>query len=56
VEDNYLLGQLWPYLVVLFEAPSTLKYVGFNSHEQQQLIRKSPHWNALRDFAWSPTT
>jgi hypothetical protein len=35
VEDNYLLEELWPYLVGLFEAPSTLKYVVFNPHMQQ---------------------
>jgi hypothetical protein len=46
VEDNYLLEQLWPFLVGLSKAPNTLKYVGFNPHGHQQLTRKSPHWNA----------
>jgi hypothetical protein len=35
VKDNYLLGSLWPYLLGLLEAPSTLKYVGYNPHGQQ---------------------
>ncbi len=30
--SNYLLEELWLYLVGLSEAPSTLKYVGFNPH------------------------
>ncbi len=36
-KDNYLLEELWPYLVGLYEALSTLKYVGFNPHGQQQI-------------------
>ncbi len=43
VENNYLLEELWPYLVGLFEAPSTLKYVVFNPHMQQRLTKKGPH-------------
>jgi hypothetical protein len=37
--DNYILEELWPYLVGLSEAPSTLKYVGFNPHGQQQISK-----------------
>ncbi len=38
-KDNYLLEGLWPYLVGLYEAPSTLQYVGFNPHGQQQISK-----------------
>lgn len=34
-EDNYLMDTLWPYLLGLYEAPSCVKHVGFNPHEQQ---------------------
>jgi hypothetical protein len=32
VRDNYSMGNLWPYLFGLLEAPSTLKYIGCNPH------------------------
>jgi hypothetical protein len=41
--DNYLLENLWPYLVGLFEAQSTLGYVGLNPHGQQWLTRLNLH-------------
>jgi hypothetical protein len=33
-KDKFLLEEMWFYLVGLFEAQSTLKYVGFNPHGQ----------------------
>jgi hypothetical protein len=53
VEDNYVLGNLWPYLFSLLEAPSILKYIGCNPRGQQQIARKDPHWLVLKAFAWS---
>jgi hypothetical protein len=52
-KDNYLLEELWPYLVGLFQAPSTLKYVGFNPHGQQPINKQNSHWKAPRVLAWS---
>jgi len=53
VEDNHLLANLWPYLLGLLEAPSTLKYIGYNPHGQRWITRKHPHWFAIKAFAWS---
>jgi len=53
VEDNYLLANLWPYLLGLLKVPSTLKYIGYNPHGQQRITRKHPHWFAIKAFAWS---
>jgi hypothetical protein len=53
VGDNYLTGSLWPYLLGLLEAPSILKYVGYNPHGQRWNPRKDPHWLAIKAFAWS---
>ncbi len=53
VEDNYLLANLWPYLLGLLKAPSTLKYIGYNPHGQQWITRKHPHWFAIKAFALS---
>jgi hypothetical protein len=53
VEDNYLLANLWPYLLGLLKVPSTLKYIGYNPHGQQCITRKHPHWFAIKAFAWS---
>jgi len=52
-KDNYLLEELWPYLVGLFQAPSTLKYVGFSPHGQQPINKQNSHKKAPRFFAWS---
>jgi hypothetical protein len=52
-KDNYLSEELWPYLVGLYEAPSTLKYVGFNPHGQQQISEWNSHRKALKVFGWS---
>jgi hypothetical protein len=46
-KDNYLLEELWPYLVSLSKAPNTLKYLGFNPHGQQQISRQYLHWKTL---------
>ncbi len=53
VKDNYLLGNLWPYLLGLLEALSILKYAGYNPHGQQRITKKDPHWHVLRAFVWS---
>jgi hypothetical protein len=46
-KDNYPLEELWLYLVGLYEAPSTLKYVGFNPHGQQRISKYNSHSKAL---------
>jgi hypothetical protein len=53
VENNYLLGSLWPYLLGLLEAPNTLKFIGCNPCGHQWTTRKDPHWLGLMAFAWS---
>jgi hypothetical protein len=50
--QNYLLGCLRPYLLELFEVPTTLGYVGSHFHGQKQITRENPHWKAIRTYAW----
>ncbi len=54
-DQNYLLGCQWPYLLKLFEVPTTLSYVGSHFHGQKQITRKNPHWKAIRTYAWEPS-
>ncbi len=53
VSKNYLLENLWPYRISLYEAQSTWRYVGLNPHGQQWLTRLNLHKKVVRDFAWS---
>jgi len=51
-DHNYLLGCQWPYLLELFEVPTTLGYVGSHLHGQKQITRENPHWKAITTYAW----
>jgi hypothetical protein len=41
VEDNYLMGNLWPYSFGLLEVPIILQYLAFNPHGKQQIKVRS---------------
>jgi hypothetical protein len=53
VSKNYLLENLWPYRIGLYEAQSTWRYVGLNPHGQQWLTRLNLRKKVVRDFARS---
>jgi hypothetical protein len=50
-DDKYILGTLWPWLVGLFNALSTIAYVGSHHHGQKHVNKQNPHWKALRTYA-----
>ncbi len=45
---------LWPYLLGLSKAPTTLGYVGSHLHGQKQISRDNPHQKAVKTCAWQP--
>jgi hypothetical protein len=53
-DQNYLLGCLWPYLLGLSKAPSTLGYVGSHLHGHKRISKDNPHWKAIKTCAWQP--
>jgi hypothetical protein len=52
VEDNnYLLGNLWPYLLEMLEAPNTSRYVGCNPHRQKCITKQNLNWKVVSSFS-----
>jgi hypothetical protein len=47
VEDNYLLGNLWTYLIDMFRAPNTSRYVGCNPHGQKRITKQNLNWKVV---------
>ncbi len=47
IEDNYLMGNLWPYLLELSKVPNTSKYVGCNPHGQKHITRQNLNWKVI---------
>jgi hypothetical protein len=48
--DSYLLDSLWPYLLGLFEAPSTLGYVGGKSTHATTTNKIEPTLESLKSL------
>jgi hypothetical protein len=45
---------MWLYLFGLFEAPTTLSYVGSHFHGQKKISKDKPHWKVVKAYAWQP--
>ncbi len=51
VKKKYILGSLWPWLLGLSNAPSTIGHVGSHHHGQKCVNKQNPHWKTLRTYA-----